>query len=56
MLKHALASDCDRVANISRKSTEKVNKRRKRLRAIKKGYEDKEKEEEGADSYAPGSY
>ena len=36
MLNYRLAADCDRIANISRKSTEKVKKRRKKLRAIKR--------------------
>ena len=56
MLKNTLAADSDRIANMNIKSTDNVKKRRKKLKAIKKDYEDKEKEVEGADFYAPGSY
>jgi len=56
MMNRALDADRERILNIKRKSTCKVKKARKKLRAIKKGYEDKEKEEEGKDSYASGSF
>ena len=37
---------------MTRKSSEVVKKRRKKLRAIKKGYLDNEKENEKVDSYS----
>ena len=52
-----LASEIDhrRIRNMKRKSTEKVKKRRKQLRSIKKGFQDTETEKEG-EVYAAGSF
>ena len=41
---------------MTRKSSEVVKKRRKKLRAIKKGYLDNEKENEKVDSYIAGGF
>lgn len=48
--------DCKRVRQMMRKSSERVKKQRKRLRTIKKGYLDKEKESEKVDSYVAGGF
>ena len=48
--------DCKRVRQMTRKSSEVVKKRRKKLRAIKKGYLDNEKENEKVDSYIAGGF
>ena len=41
---------------MTHKSSGSVKKRRKKLRAIRKGFCDKEKEEEGGESYVSGGY
>ena len=48
--------DRKRVREMMRKSSEIVKKQRKRLRSIKKGYLDKEKETEKVDSYVVGGF
>ena len=56
MLQQCHSLDIKRIRNSEIKTSEKSKKRRKRLRAIRKGYIDKEKEEEGKDSYNSGSF
>ena len=51
----AVNKDSRRTDLCSRKSSESYIKRRKQLRAKRKGYIDKEREIEGGDSYAAGS-
>ena len=48
--------DNARNKQMKRKSTDRVKKRRKRLRTIKKGFLDNEKELEKEDSYIPGGF
>lgn len=48
--------DCERINKIGKKSTEKGKQRRKKLRAIRKGFEDKNKEQEKKPAYASGAY
>ena len=43
-----------RVGNIKKKDSEVVKKRRKKLRSIKKGYMDEERQKEGGESYIAG--
>ena len=38
------------------KSSEKATQRRKTLRAMRKGFQDKEREEEGGEAYASGAF
>ena len=45
-----------RVRGIDKKESEAVRRRRKQLRSIRKGYLDKEREEEGGESYVSGAY
>ena len=45
-----------RNRNIARKMSNEGKKRRKCLRSLKKGFVDKEKEQEGGDSYIPGGF
>ena len=45
-----------RVRGIIKKESEAVKRRRKQLRSMRKGYLDREKEEEGGESYVPGAY
>ena len=52
----ATAKDRSRIKNSEKKASEQGKKRRKTLRAIKKGYQDTEKEIEGGDSYSAGSF
>lgn len=56
MIRGTISSDNERLANIAHKSSETGKKRRKKLRAIRKGYDDTEKEAEGGDSYAAGQF
>ena len=48
--------DQARIKEAGRKSTEKGKKRRKKLRAVKKGFIDEETELEGTPSYDPGAF
>ena len=50
------AHDNSRIKRMNKKSTEKVKNNRKRLRHVKKGYLDKEKEQEPVPSYSKGAY
>ena len=52
----ALVFDSKRVKNVPKKSTGTVKYKRKKLRAIRKGFIDKEKYQEGAESYSKGSF
>ena len=52
----AQVKDTKRVKDMTRKSAKKVKLRRKKLRGVKKGYMDKEKEFEGCESYSPGNF
>ena len=52
----ALSKDTQRVQTMDKKSTEKVKERRRKMRSIRKGFLDQEKEIEGGDSYATGSF
>ena len=56
MIDGAIKADNERINNITRKSSEIEKKRRKKSRAIREGYDDKEKEAEGGDSYAAGQF
>ena len=51
----AVNKDSRRIDLCSRESSESYIKRRKQLRAKRKGYIDKKRENEGGDSYAAGS-
>ena len=46
----------DRINRMNKKSTNKIKKRRKRLRTIKKGFSDREEETEVTESYVPGRF
>lgn len=48
--------DKARLSNMARKDTLKVKNRRRKLRAIRKGWVDKEKELEGGESYKSGNF
>ena len=51
-----IKKDRVRISNSGNKSMESTKKRRKQLRAQRKGFTDKEKENEGEESYASGKY
>ena len=51
-----IKKDRVRISNSGNKSMENTKKRRKQLRAQRKGFTDKEKETEGEQSYASGKY
>ena len=55
-LEKSKKKDGARDKQMKRKSTDRVKKRRKRLRTIKKGFLDNEKELEKEDSYIPGGF
>ena len=48
--------DQQRITHSKRKSSEEGKRRRKKLRALKRGYIDKEMEDEGGKSYLSGSF
>ena len=52
----ALKMDETRVKKMNYKTLPAVMKRRKTLRAIRKGFIDNEREDEGGDSYAAGGF
>ena len=52
----SLQSDKQRILAMNRKSSEKAKKRRKKLRSIRKGFADQEKEHEGAEPYMSGAF
>ena len=45
-----------RIKEMMRKSSEKAKNRRKKLRSIRKGFIDREKEDEGTESYQSGAF
>ena len=45
-----------KVQSMERKAMEKIRKRRKQLRSIKKGFIDAEKEKESSVAYKPGMF
>ena len=51
-----MEADESRVGGMARKSNEKDKKRRKKLRAIRKGFEDEEKTSDGKHSYHSGGF
>ena len=48
--------DCLRVENMDKKSLNISKERRKKLRAIRKGFVDKDREDEGGDTYSSGFF
>ena len=46
----------NRMRNVDSKASETGKRRRKKLRSIKKGYMDREKEQEGGPSYISGGH
>ena len=56
MEKLARKKNMKRLNDSLNKSNDQGKKRRKKLRSIKKGYEDKEKEQGEGESYASGAY
>ena len=56
MIARSYTEDKMHIKESIRKSTEKVKKRRKKLRAVRKGFIDLENEQEKAPSYKPGSF
>ena len=48
--------DQQRITHSKRKSSEEGKRKRKKLRALKRGYIDKEMEDEGGKSYLSGSF
>ena len=55
-LEGAYAWDCLHVGNIDQKELKVVKDRRKKLRAIRKGFVDKYRENEGGDTYSSGHF
>ena len=55
-LEGAYARDCLRVGNMDQKELKIVKDRRKKLRAIRKGFVDKYKENEEGDTYSSGHF
>ena len=56
MNKATSVSIATRISSALKKSSKQGLVRRKKLRAIKKGFSDKEKETEQVDSYISGAY
>ena len=54
--KGAIEKDEQRIKNMKNKSQGNVKRKRKKLRAVRKGYIDKEKENEGGESYLTGNF
>ena len=54
--KGAIEKDEHRIKNMNNKSQGNVKRKRKKLRAVRKGYIDKEKENEGGESYLTGNF
>ena len=54
--KGAIEKDEHRIKNMNNKSQGNVKRKRKKLRAVRKGYIDKEKENEGGESYLMGNF
>ena len=56
MVSSCSKSDKERIRAMEKKCAESAKKRRKKLRSVRKGYQDKEKDEKGGSSYAPGGF
>ena len=56
LIDRALVFDSKRVKNIQKKSTDTIKNKRKKLRPIRKGFIDKEKYQEGEESYSKRSF
>ena len=56
MVNLAMEADKSRVKGMTRKASENDKKRRKKWRAVRKEFEDKEKESKGKDSYQSGGF
>ena len=52
----AIGKDQQRIKNMNNKYQETINMKRKKLRAVRKGYIDKEKDNEGGESYLTGNF
>ena len=52
----AIEKDQQRIKNMNNKFQETVKMKRKTLRAVRKGYIDKEKDSEGGELYLTGSF
>ena len=52
----AIEKDQERIKNMNDKFQETINMKRKKLRAVRKGYIDKEKDSEGGELYLTGSF
>ena len=52
----AIEKDQQRIKNMNNKFQETVKMKRKKLRAVRKGYIDKEKDNEGGESYLTGNF
>ena len=55
-LKGAIEKDQQRIKNMNNKFQETVKMKRKKLRAVRKGYIDKEKDNEGGELYLTGNF
>ena len=56
MMNGFLERDIERIKKLARKSSEKGKTVRKKLRAIRKGFQDKEKEQGETPAYSSGAY
>ena len=52
----AIEKDQQRIKNMNNKFQETINMKRKKLRAVRKGYIDKEKDNEEGESYLTGNF
>ena len=52
----AIEKDQQRIKNMNNKFQETVKMKRKKLRAVRKGYIDKEKDNEEGESYLTGNF
>ena len=52
----AIEKDQQRIKNMNNKFQETVKMKRKKLRAVRKGYIDKEKDNEGGELYLTGNF
>ena len=52
----AIEKDQQRIKNMNNKFQETVKMKRKKLRAVRKGYIDKEKDSEGGELYLTGNF
>ena len=56
LLEGAYARDCLSFENMDQKALKVVKDKRKKLRAIRKGFVDKDRENEGGDAYSSGHF